>query len=225
MKDLERIVRESLRSVGESYTPTDETAARARFVRRRRRRNWTIFGSSTALAAATVAALVFVAAVAHAQTRELSARGQLLDREAVVLDFGSLGFAEDTREAFIHQLEIPHGIILVTGPTGSGKTTTLYTALSLLNKPAARQMLVYHYTYPPGSSGQPDPLRGTFATDLAAVGDWPSQPRLTAIANGSDNGAGQGLKNIRRRAESIEGSFELRSWPGRGTALEVMLRA
>ena len=40
-----------------------------------------------------------------------------------------------------------------------------------------------------------------------------------------DNGAGQGLKNIRRRAESIEGSFELRSYPGRGTALEVVLRA
>jgi len=40
-----------------------------------------------------------------------------------------------------------------------------------------------------------------------------------------DNGAGQGLKNIRRRAESIEGSFQLRSRPGRGTALEVVLRA
>jgi signal transduction histidine kinase len=40
-----------------------------------------------------------------------------------------------------------------------------------------------------------------------------------------DNGAGQGLKNIRRRAESIEGSFQLRSRPGRGTELEVVLRA
>ncbi|HET9250887.1 MAG TPA: FlgD immunoglobulin-like domain containing protein [Candidatus Eisenbacteria bacterium] len=65
--------------------------------------------------------------------------------------------------------------------------------LSLLNRPAARQMLVYHYTVPPGSTGEPDPLRGTFASDLAAVGDWPSQPRLVAIANGSDNGTGQGF--------------------------------
>jgi signal transduction histidine kinase len=40
-----------------------------------------------------------------------------------------------------------------------------------------------------------------------------------------DNGAGQGLKNIRRRVESIEGSFEVRSRPGRGTALEIGLRA
>jgi len=65
--------------------------------------------------------------------------------------------------------------------------------LSLLNRPAARQMLVYHYTDPPGSTGEPDPLRGTFATDLAAIGNWPSQPRLVAIANGSDNGSGQGF--------------------------------
>jgi hypothetical protein len=65
--------------------------------------------------------------------------------------------------------------------------------LSLLNRPAARQMLVYHYTDPAGSTGLPDPLRGTFATDLAALGDWPSQPRLVAIANGSDNGSGAGF--------------------------------
>ena len=65
--------------------------------------------------------------------------------------------------------------------------------LSQLNRPAARQMLVYHYTDPAGTTGQPDPLRGTFAADLADVGDWPSQPRLVGIANGSDNGSGQGF--------------------------------
>lgn len=65
--------------------------------------------------------------------------------------------------------------------------------LSLLNRPAARQMLVYHYTDPPTTAGQADPLRGAFATDLAGVGDWPGQPRLVAIANGSDIGAGQGF--------------------------------
>jgi hypothetical protein len=65
--------------------------------------------------------------------------------------------------------------------------------LSRLNQPAARQMLVYHYTDPAGSTGQPDPLRGAFAADLAAVGDWPGQPRLVAIANGSDNASGQGF--------------------------------
>jgi signal transduction histidine kinase len=42
---------------------------------------------------------------------------------------------------------------------------------------------------------------------------------------GDDSPAGQGLKNMRARAASIEGGFSLRSTPGRGTALEVVLRA
>ena len=67
---------------------------------------------------------------------------RILDREAIILDFSSLGFPEDTRGDFIHQLEKPHGIILVTGPTGSGKTTTLYTALQQLNKPERKIITV-----------------------------------------------------------------------------------
>ena len=67
---------------------------------------------------------------------------RILDREAVVLDFGSLGFTEEARRTFIKALEMPHGIILVTGPTGSGKTTTLYTALSQLNTPARKIITV-----------------------------------------------------------------------------------
>ncbi|AZR21638.1 type II secretion system protein GspE [Xanthomonas vasicola] len=58
---------------------------------------------------------------------------RLLDRETVVFDFYKLGFTEDFLPQFRKVLEQPHGIMLVTGPTGSGKTTTLYTALSQLN--------------------------------------------------------------------------------------------
>ncbi|MGE8279438.1 MAG: type II secretion system ATPase GspE [Stenotrophomonas sp.] len=58
---------------------------------------------------------------------------RLLDREAVVFNFQRLGFSEDFLPQFRKVLEQPHGILLVTGPTGSGKTTTLYTALSQLN--------------------------------------------------------------------------------------------
>ncbi|WP_182656998.1 type II secretion system ATPase GspE [Stenotrophomonas lacuserhaii] len=58
---------------------------------------------------------------------------RLLDRETVVFDFHRLGFTDDFLPAFRKVLEQPHGILLVTGPTGSGKTTTLYTALSQLN--------------------------------------------------------------------------------------------
>jgi len=58
---------------------------------------------------------------------------RLLDRETVVFDFERLGFTNDFQPQFQRVLEQPHGILLVTGPTGSGKTTTLYTALSKLN--------------------------------------------------------------------------------------------
>ena len=58
---------------------------------------------------------------------------RLLDRETVVFDFQRLGFTEQFLPQFRRVLELPHGILLVTGPTGSGKTTTLYTALSQLN--------------------------------------------------------------------------------------------
>ena len=58
---------------------------------------------------------------------------RLLDRETVVFDFHKLGFTDNFLPQFEAVLKQPHGILLVTGPTGSGKTTTLYTALSKLN--------------------------------------------------------------------------------------------
>jgi general secretion pathway protein E len=58
---------------------------------------------------------------------------RLLDRETVVFDFHKLGFTDEFLPQFQKVLDMPHGILLVTGPTGSGKTTTLYTALSKLN--------------------------------------------------------------------------------------------
>ncbi len=67
---------------------------------------------------------------------------RILDRESIVFDFDSLGFDEYIRGKFIKHLETPHGIILVTGPTGSGKTTTLYTALSQLNTPERKIITV-----------------------------------------------------------------------------------
>ena len=58
---------------------------------------------------------------------------RLLDRETVVFDFYKLGFTDEFLPQFQKVLDQPHGIMLVTGPTGSGKTTTLYTALSKPN--------------------------------------------------------------------------------------------
>jgi general secretion pathway protein E len=59
---------------------------------------------------------------------------RILDRSSVELDFGRLGFHGVALETFTGLLAQPNGIILVTGPTGSGKTTTLYTALNRLNR-------------------------------------------------------------------------------------------
>jgi general secretion pathway protein E len=58
---------------------------------------------------------------------------RILDRSAVDLDFEKLGLGEDLSRPLRRLLETPNGIILVTGPTGCGKTTTLYTSLLHLN--------------------------------------------------------------------------------------------
>jgi general secretion pathway protein E len=67
---------------------------------------------------------------------------RLLDRETVVFDFHKLGFTDHFLPQFQKVLEQPHGILLVTGPTGSGKTTTLYAALSTLNTPDVKIITV-----------------------------------------------------------------------------------
>ena len=67
---------------------------------------------------------------------------RILDRETIVFDFKKLGFTDQFLPQFIKVLEQPHGILLVTGPTGSGKTTTLYTALSQLNTPDVKIITV-----------------------------------------------------------------------------------
>ncbi|HXD84712.1 MAG TPA: type II secretion system ATPase GspE [Rudaea sp.] len=67
---------------------------------------------------------------------------RILDRESIVFDFHTLGFTDEFLPQFMKVLELPHGILLVTGPTGSGKTTTLYTALSRLNTPDVKIITV-----------------------------------------------------------------------------------
>jgi general secretion pathway protein E len=59
---------------------------------------------------------------------------RLLDRASVFLPFDRLGFSPTTARGFDALIHRPHGILLVTGPTGSGKTTTLYAALDKINR-------------------------------------------------------------------------------------------
>ncbi|HEY7252392.1 MAG TPA: type II secretion system ATPase GspE [Methylomirabilota bacterium] len=67
---------------------------------------------------------------------------RLLDRSSVFLPFDRLGFSRDTAAAFGTLIRRPHGILLVTGPTGSGKTTTLYAALDKINRPDLKILTV-----------------------------------------------------------------------------------
>jgi general secretion pathway protein E len=60
---------------------------------------------------------------------------RLLRKEGIVIDLNLLGFGPRTLSTFHHLIDKPNGIILVTGPTGSGKTTTLYGALDKINSP------------------------------------------------------------------------------------------
>jgi type II secretory ATPase GspE/PulE/Tfp pilus assembly ATPase PilB-like protein len=60
---------------------------------------------------------------------------RILDKGSTVFEFAKLGFSEKAVAMFSEALDKPNGIILVTGPTGSGKSTTLYTGLTVLNAP------------------------------------------------------------------------------------------
>ncbi|MFM6830851.1 MAG: GspE/PulE family protein, partial [Novosphingobium sp.] len=67
---------------------------------------------------------------------------RILDRSSLALDFATLGFGVEIVGSFRRAVSHPHGIVLVTGPTGSGKTTTLYAALAELNAPDRKLLTV-----------------------------------------------------------------------------------
>lgn len=67
---------------------------------------------------------------------------RILDKTGLVLGLESLGFPKEEFEKFKEMISSPYGIVLVTGPTGSGKTTTLYSSLQLLNKEDVNIMTV-----------------------------------------------------------------------------------
>ncbi len=98
---------------------------------------------------------------------------RILDKGGVPLNFESLGFDGASLERFLAILDLPHGILLVTGPTGSGKTTTLYTALDRLNKPDVKIVTVedpVEYQMPGINQIQVKPqIELTFANALRSI--------------------------------------------------------
>jgi type II secretory ATPase GspE/PulE/Tfp pilus assembly ATPase PilB-like protein len=67
---------------------------------------------------------------------------RLLNRGAQAIELEELGIRKQTRDKLLNQAKKPNGVILNTGPTGSGKTTTLYSILSILNKPGVKIITV-----------------------------------------------------------------------------------
>lgn len=98
---------------------------------------------------------------------------RLLDKSSIVLGLQDLGFSEHDLKNFDRLIRSPYGIILVTGPTGSGKTTTLYSALSTINSMEKNIITVedpVEYELPLIRQTQVNPKAGlTFATGLRSI--------------------------------------------------------
>jgi type IV pilus assembly protein PilB len=98
---------------------------------------------------------------------------RLLDREKVVVKLDDLGFAAEHRQMFAEALDRPNGIVLVTGPTGSGKTTTLYAGLMEIDSLQKNVMTLedpVEYRIPVIRQAQVNPKAGfTFASGLRAL--------------------------------------------------------
>ncbi|HPP16737.1 MAG TPA: type II secretion system ATPase GspE, partial [Dictyoglomaceae bacterium] len=98
---------------------------------------------------------------------------RLLGRGTVALSLESLGFSERNYERYLKMLKTPYGIILVTGPTGSGKSTTLYASLNMINSPDINIVTVedpVEYQLPGIHQVQVNPKAGlTFASALRSI--------------------------------------------------------
>ena len=98
---------------------------------------------------------------------------RILDKSTLLLDLDRLGFEEEDLEKFYRLIQHPYGMILLTGPTGSGKTTTLYSALNFINKPDLNIITIedpVEYRLPGINQVQVRPKIGlTFASALRAI--------------------------------------------------------
>jgi type IV pilus assembly protein PilB len=98
---------------------------------------------------------------------------RILDKSSVLLQLSDLGFLPENFERFRQSYTKPYGAILVTGPTGSGKSTTLYATINILNKPEVNIITVedpVEYQLPGVNQVQTNPKAGlTFASALRSI--------------------------------------------------------
>ncbi len=125
---------------------------------------------------------------------------RLLDKEAGRLDLGKLGFSASNLAAFDRLIKQPHGIVLVTGPTGSGKTTTLYAALSRLDSATTNILTVE------------DPIE----YDLDGIGQTQVNPRI-------DMSFAKALRSILRQDPDVVMIGEIRDLETAQIAVQASL--
>ena len=125
---------------------------------------------------------------------------RLLDKQSAQLDLAELGMESATLDHLTEQVKQPHGIILVTGPTGSGKTTTLYAALTLLND-KKRNILTVE-----------DPIE----YDLVGIGQTPVNPKINMTF-------AKGLRAILRQDPDVVMVGEIRDLETAQIAIQASL--
>ncbi|HWG99267.1 MAG TPA: GspE/PulE family protein [Pilimelia sp.] len=118
---------------------------------------------------------------------------RVLDTSGIALDLKQLGFTDDNYDRFSHSFSKPHGMILVTGPTGSGKSTTLYATLAEISKPTVNIITVedpVEYRLPGVNQVQVNHKAGlTFAAVLPAI--LRSDPDIVLIGEIRDRATAQ----------------------------------
>jgi len=98
---------------------------------------------------------------------------RILDKSTLLLNLDRLGFEPDDLEKFTRLIKYPYGMVLLTGPTGSGKTTTLYSALNFINRPELNIITIedpVEYQLPGINQVQINPkIDFTFANALRSI--------------------------------------------------------
>ena len=98
---------------------------------------------------------------------------RILDKAGFILDLSRMGFSQDVAKTWDHLIHRPQGLILITGPTGSGKTSTLYASLNEINTPDKNIITVENpveYNFPLINQVQVNPKAGlTFAAGLRSI--------------------------------------------------------